>query len=125
MTKKQINRDISRMMGENLKRLRMERGWTQEQLANLIETDRRYISAMESGRGIGRNLLDRLCRVFEVDELTFTRDEAQANREMVDELPQVTRMILHELKAMPEYDQLRLLAEIVERRVKNLQDHMK
>lgn len=46
-----IKKDFDRLMGNNLKRVRVERGWSQEKLAEMIDTDRRYISAVENGRG--------------------------------------------------------------------------
>lgn len=118
---KRINKDIDRLMGQNLRRMRQERGWSQGDLAEATGTDRRYVSAMENGRGIGKNLLDRLCRVFEVEEEAFTQQAAQERSQAVGSLPRVTRMILEELETMPEYEQLRLLAEIVEKRLKNLE----
>ncbi|TWJ18073.1 helix-turn-helix domain-containing protein [Geobacter argillaceus] len=118
---KRITKDIDRLMGQNLRRLRQERGWSQGDLAEATGTDRRYVSAMENGRGIGKNLLDRLCRVFEVEEEAFTHQSAQERSQAIGNLPRVTRMILDELETMPEYEQLRLLAEIVEKRIKNLE----
>lgn len=118
---KRINKDIDRLMGQNLRRMRQERGWSQGDLAEATGTDRRYVSAMENGRGIGKNLLDRLCRVFEVEEEAFTQQAAQERSQAIGNLPRVTRMILEELETMPEYEQLRLLAEIVEKRIKKLE----
>lgn len=45
--------------------------------------------------------------------------------EAADRLLRVTRMILEELESMPEYEQLRLLAEIVERKIKKLEAQQK
>lgn len=119
---KRIKKDIDRLMGQSLKRMREERGWSQEKLAEMIDTDRRYISAIENGRGMGKNLLDRLCRVFGVDEDAFTKQAVAERDEIYGKLPQVTRMILEELEAMPEYEQLRLLADLKESRAKRSED---
>jgi transcriptional regulator with XRE-family HTH domain len=114
-----IKKEFDKLMGGNLKRLREERGLSQEQLAELIESDRRYISAMENGRGIGGSIMQRLCRVFDVSE------EAFAPTNMVNEtggnyanLSKVMRMLLDELQTIPEYEQLRLLADLKENRAK-------
>jgi len=40
------------------------------------------------------------------------------------ELPKFIRLIVDELETMPEYEQLRLLAEIVERRMKKLEEQL-
>ncbi len=118
---KRISKEISRLMGQNLRKMRKVRGWSQEELADSTGTDRRYVSAMENGRGIGKNMLDRLCLVFGVEEEAFTLQTMPQKTKPVDTLPRVVRMILEELENMPEYDQLRLLAAIVEKRYKKLE----
>lgn len=122
---KQITRQIALVMGQNLKRMRKERGWTQGELANLIGSDPRYISALERGRGIGRDLLHRLCATLEVDEDAFTKREAPKSQSDIDKLPRVTRMILDELETIPEYKQFRILADILEMKIKELEELLK
>lgn len=109
-------KELDRLMGRNLKTLREGRGWSQERLAEMIDSDRRYISAIENGRGIGGSMLQRLCGVFDVSEGAFTKMAVAEDGEYYGKLPEVTRMILEELKSLPEYEQLRLLADLKERR---------
>ena len=45
--------DIKIRFGRRLRELRIEKGWSQETLANLAEIDRTYIPGIESGK---RNL---------------------------------------------------------------------
>ncbi|TWJ13313.1 helix-turn-helix domain-containing protein [Geobacter argillaceus] len=118
---KRISRDIARLMGQTLKRMRRERGWTQAELAELTGTHKVYISAMENGRGIGKHMLDRLCEIFEVEEEAFIHQAIPEASQAIDKRPRVTLMILEELETMPEYEQLRLLAEIIEKRMKTLE----
>jgi transcriptional regulator with XRE-family HTH domain len=113
-----VKKDLDRLMGQNLKRMREERGWSQEQLAEMIDTDGRYISAVENGRGIGKSLLDRLCGVFGVEEDAFARQVTEGQGEPYGDLPYVTRMLLEALQAMPEYEQLRWLADLKEKKAK-------
>jgi transcriptional regulator with XRE-family HTH domain len=113
-----VKKELDSLMGRNLKRLREERGLSQEQLAERIESDRRYISAMENGRGIGDSILQRLCEVFAVTEEVFTLSITREDREIYGALPEVTKMILEELRMIPEYEQLRLLADLKEKRAK-------
>lgn len=113
-----VKKELDRLMGRNLKLMREERGWSQERLAELIESDRRYISALENGRGIGGRILQRLCDVFEVKEDAFTKMSVSENSEVYGKLSEVMRMILEELQALPEYEQLRLLADLKEKRAK-------
>ena len=68
-----VKHELNVTLGRNLKRLRAEKGLTQEQLAELAETDKRYISAMENGRGIGKELLLRLCDALGVSQQEFSR----------------------------------------------------
>lgn len=97
--------------------MREERGWSQEKLAEMIDTDRRYISAVENGRGLGKSLLDRLCRVLEVTEDAFTPQQILGEQnEVCGKLSEVTCMLLKELQGLPEYEQLRLLADIKEKK---------
>ena len=113
-----VKKELDKQMGRNLKRLREERGLSQEQLAELIESDRRYISAMENGRGIGDSILQRLCRVLAVTDEAFAPAGVQEQREGYGKLSEVTRMLLEELQSLPEYEQLRLLADLKEKRIK-------
>lgn len=111
-------KELDRLMGRNLKRLRVEQGWSQEYLAELIDSDRRYISALENGRGIGSAVLLKLCAVFQTSEESFTRMSAAESGELYGKLTGVMRMLLDELQSLPEYEQLRLLADLKERRAK-------
>ena len=82
-----VKKELDKQMGRNLKRLREERGLSQEQLAELIESDRRYISAMENGRGIGASILQRLCRVLAVTDEAFASASVQEQREGMANCP--------------------------------------
>lgn len=42
--------DMRRLVGRNVKRLRLQKGWTQERLAELSGFSQQYISGLESGR---------------------------------------------------------------------------
>lgn len=109
-------RELDRLIGRNLKAMREARGWSQEKLAEMIDSDRRYISALENGRGMGDSVLQRLCEVLGVAEDAFTKMAAAEEGALYRKLPEVTRMILEELKSLPEYEQLRLLADLKERK---------
>jgi repressor LexA len=66
-------------VGENIKRLREEAGYTQKQLAEIMQVKEAYISAMERGqRRPGKKILPLLCAALGVDEKTLmygTREE--------------------------------------------------
>ena len=42
--------DMRRLVGENVRALRVERGWTQEHFAERSGFSQQYISGLESGR---------------------------------------------------------------------------
>jgi len=42
--------EISKKLGENLRRIRKEKGMTQEDLCNVLDLDRGYISSIENGK---------------------------------------------------------------------------
>ena len=74
MTRMTYTADKVRVItGQNLRRLRLGRGWTLEKLAEMVDSSPQYISAIEGGkRGLGVNLLTRLCNVFNVEAAEFT-----------------------------------------------------
>ena len=83
----------------------------------MIDSDRRYISALENGRGIGSNVLKRLCEVLEVEEDAFTLMAVGEQSELYGKLSDHAHAA-EELQALPEYEQLRLLADLKEKRAK-------
>lgn len=42
--------DMRKLIGRNVKRLRLERGWTQEQMAEKSGFSQQYLSGLEHGR---------------------------------------------------------------------------
>jgi len=61
--------------GRNLKRLRQERGWTQEHLSIIVQIDDKYVHDLETGKKCASSwLAKKLAVAFEVtmDELTAT-----------------------------------------------------
>lgn len=59
-------------VGENIRKLREERGYTQKQLAEIIHVKEQYISALERGqRRPGKKILPLLCDALGVDGKTL------------------------------------------------------
>ena len=66
------------MLGNNLKRLREEQGYTQETLAKASGVGENYISAIERGvRTAGGKTIRRLCDCLMVSELTLRFGERE------------------------------------------------
>ena len=60
--------DIKIRFGRRLRELRLEKGWSQETLANLAEIDRTYIPGIESGkRNLSLVVIEKLANVFGIN----------------------------------------------------------
>lgn len=65
-------RDLNTIMGHNLKRLRIQANLTQEKLAEKLSISQGLIPRWESGKkGIGKELLIKLCDTFKVQPYEF------------------------------------------------------
>jgi len=54
-------------LARNVKRLRMARGWTQQELADRINVRRPYITQIEGAtRGVSLEVLEQLAKAFRV-----------------------------------------------------------
>jgi transcriptional regulator with XRE-family HTH domain len=57
--------DIRVRFGQRLRELRLEKGWSQEALANLADIDRTYIPGIESGkRNVSIVIIEKLASAF-------------------------------------------------------------
>jgi len=64
--------DVRRLVGKNLRRLRLEKGWSQEELAFRSKLDRTYVSGVERGvRNPTVLVLSRLGGALGVKEAVF------------------------------------------------------
>lgn len=67
--------DIRKRLGSNLKRLRMKRGWSQEQFAFEASVHRTYISDLERGaRNPSILLLEKLAKPLKVSASELLAD---------------------------------------------------
>ena len=59
--------DIQHKIGDRIRKLRQERGLSQEKFANLCELDRTYIASIEQGnRNVSIVNLKKIARAFEL-----------------------------------------------------------
>ena len=59
--------ELRRIFAENLRRLRIERGHSQEALADLVGIDRTYVSALERKRySVSLDVLERVAHCLDV-----------------------------------------------------------
>lgn len=73
-------------IGDNIRKLRLDRGYTQEHIFELVGIRTSYLSQIESGaRNPGRKTIDKLCELFAVEEEVLRYGE----RAIEKETPQV------------------------------------
>jgi len=63
-----------------VRKLRLQRGWSQEHLAELVGVSVRTIQRIERGYSPGLETAKALASVFEVDVSTFTSEESTVNK---------------------------------------------
>lgn len=67
--------DIKQKFGKNLKRLRLEKGISQETLALTADLDRTYIPSIEKGlRNVSITVLEKLAIALNADISEFFKD---------------------------------------------------
>ncbi len=77
--------DIREAFATNLKRLRHERGLSQEELAHRAEIDRTYVSALErSIYAAGIDVVDRIAKVLGVEAADMLRRPGAKDTEKMD-----------------------------------------
>ena len=67
--------DIKKKFGKNLKRLRLEKGISQESLALSADLDRTYIPSIEKGeRNVSITVVEKLVNALDVNISEFFKD---------------------------------------------------
>lgn len=68
--------DIKEKFGHKVKQLREEKGFSIEQLANISDVDRNYISDIEKGkRNVSLEIIEKITTGLETDLATFFNDK--------------------------------------------------
>ena len=113
-----VRKGFNMKVGEKLRSLRKAKGMTQQQLAEALDTNPKYISQLEGGSvGIGPDVVMRYCEYFGITP----EDLYNAENKKAEKLPPVAQMLLDEIQSMPLHEQTRLLADIQEKKLKLLQ----
>jgi len=73
--------ELRQRLANNIRRLRLLKGWSQEDLAAAAEIDRTYVSAIERCRySVSLDVLERLARALEVEaHLLILQEENGSN----------------------------------------------
>lgn len=64
------------MLGDKIKKAREEKGWTQQELADLVGVSRVLINQIENGQSTSEKTLDKLSEVLEIDLAAELLDSA-------------------------------------------------
>jgi transcriptional regulator with XRE-family HTH domain len=67
---------LDKRRGNNLRRLRDQKGWSQDELSKKTGIGQTKISAYENGLGFDKETLIRLCAAFNVKEWEFEWEES-------------------------------------------------
>jgi transcriptional regulator with XRE-family HTH domain len=66
--------DIRNVLAQNIRRYRKQKGWTQEDLAEALGTDRTYVSSMERGlRNPSIQVVSKIAEVLGVESFMLLK----------------------------------------------------
>lgn len=93
-----MSNDMNKMIGYNLKAVRVERGWSQAFVAREVGISIRSISRLETGRSVSKKLVKKLCMFYRIsiNSLYKEEDASKNTVETVDLIPEdvVFRLLL-------------------------------
>ena len=96
-----------RTLGERLRYLRRQRGWTQERLATQAGTNQAVIQKIENGKSLRPRKIDQIAAVLGVDPAWLVFGDDRDTR-LSDEARELARLWI----ALPGHERARILAEI-------------
>jgi transcriptional regulator with XRE-family HTH domain len=87
--------NLERLVIDNIKRIRKEKGFSQEKLAEACDTATSYIGLMEIYRNVPKlSTIERIAAALEVDPLVFFQTPRKFTGEKEAEIQQEKRRIL-------------------------------
>jgi transcriptional regulator with XRE-family HTH domain len=93
-------------IGDKIKRLRQEKNWSQDQLADKIDVGRRFISNYENGKNLpSASTLQKLAEVFEVSVDYLLSDDQIKNLASVQITDKTLIEYFEEIQHMSPSDQ--------------------
>lgn len=70
-----MNEPVLKILGNRIRQMRRDYGWTQEELADRAAIDRSYIGGVERGeRNLTFTILCQICEALECDVAKLTND---------------------------------------------------
>jgi len=90
-----IAMDLERLVIDNIKRIRKEKGFTQEKLAEACDTATSYIGLMEIYRNIPKlSTIEKIAQALSVDPLIFFKEFNKFSTEQENEIHEKKQKIL-------------------------------
>ncbi len=76
---------IKKILGDNIRRLRISRGWTQVYLADVLEMTPSFFTLVESGqRGMSLDVIEATAEIFNVPVASLFIDHTSSNNSKND-----------------------------------------
>ena len=79
--------NINLLVADNLKRIRISKGWSQSFVANQLGIAQRTISRAECGGGVSKRTLEMLCSMYQVSVASIYGECVQENPREVQVVP--------------------------------------
>lgn len=79
--------NVNLLVADNLKRIRISKGWSQSFVANQLGIAQRTISRAECGCGVSKRTLEMLCSMYQVSVASLYDDCVQENPREVQVVP--------------------------------------
>lgn len=72
---------VLQVLGSRIRERRKEKGWTQEELADIADIDRSYIGGVERGeRNLTFSVLCQICQALHCDVAALTKNVPERSR---------------------------------------------
>lgn len=94
----EVYMSIKEAFAKRLKEIRKKRGYTQEELAELVDVAPRHISFIETAKSFpSTDLIERLCKILKINynEL-FRFDETFSRKELLENISEITKRLDNE-----------------------------
>ena len=79
--------NVNSLVADNLKRIRISKGWSQSFVANQLGIAQRTISRAECGCGVSKRTLEMLCSMYQVSVASIYGECVQENPREVQIIP--------------------------------------
>ena len=90
---------LERLVIDNIKRIRKEKGVSQEKLADACNTATSYIGLMEIYKNVPKlSTIERIAKALDVDPLTFFKDQSKIPLEQEKEIQKKKKSILSRIE---------------------------